>query len=36
MEKEHLEQFHGCPFATGIDIFPLDFLPDNEEDREGE
>lgn len=36
MEKEHLEKFHGCPFATGIDIFPLDYLPENEEEREGE
>lgn len=36
MEQEHLKKFHGCPFATGIDIFPLDYLPDDEEEREGE
>lgn len=36
IEKERLERFHGCPFATGIDIFPLDYLPDEEEEREGE
>ena len=32
--KEWLEQFHNCPFTIGIDIFPLDYLPRNEEDRE--
>ena len=32
--KEWLEQFHNCPFTVGIDIFPLDYLPRNEEDRE--
>lgn len=28
IEPEHLERFHGCPFMVGIDIFPLDTLPD--------
>jgi len=32
--KEWLEQFHGCPFTVGLDIFPLDYLPRNEKDRE--
>lgn len=32
--KEWLEQYHGCPFTVGLDIFPLDYLPRNEKDRE--
>lgn len=35
-QKEWIEQFHGCPFAVGIDIFPLDYLPQNEDEREGQ
>lgn len=31
--KEWLDQFHGCPFTVGLDIFPLDYLPRNEKDR---
>ncbi len=27
IEPEHLQQFHGCPFYVGIDIFPLDTIP---------
>lgn len=34
INPERLRKYHGCPFATGIDIFPLDYLPRNEEDRE--
>lgn len=34
IEKNWLEQFHGCPFTVGIDIFPLDYLPRNKKDRE--
>ncbi len=30
--KEHLEKFHGCPYAVGVDIFPLDYLPKEEEE----
>lgn len=30
---EWLEQFHGCPFSVVIDIFPLDYLPRNENER---
>lgn len=32
--KEWLEQFHNCPFTVGLDIFPLDYLPRDEADRE--
>lgn len=31
--KEHLEEWHGCPWIVGVDIFPLDVLPDNEEEK---
>lgn len=33
IEPGWLEQFHGCPFTVGVDIFPLDYLPRNEQDR---
>ncbi len=31
IEPEHLQQFHGCPFYVGIDIFPLDIIPADQE-----
>lgn len=31
--EEHLKEWHGCPWIVGIDIFPLDMLPDNEEEK---
>lgn len=31
IEPEHLRQFHGCPFYVGIDIFPLDDIPADQE-----
>lgn len=34
INPERLKRFHGCPFATGVDIFPLDYLPRNQADRE--
>lgn len=36
VSKERLHNFHGCPFAVGVDIFPLDYLPRDEEEREGQ
>lgn len=30
---EWLEQYHGCPFTVGLDIFPLDYLPRDEGER---
>lgn len=36
VDEERLRNFHGCPFLVGVDIFPLDYLPDNEEEREGQ
>lgn len=32
--KEHLAKWHGCPWVVGVDILPLDILPDKEEERE--
>lgn len=34
MTQEHLEQFHGCPYLVGIDVFPLDFASRNQEEDE--
>ena len=34
IRPERLQKFHGCPFATGVDVFPLDYLPRNESERE--
>lgn len=36
VSEERLRKYHGCPFAVGVDIFPLDTLPDDEEEREGQ
>ena len=34
IRKEWLEEYHGCPFTVGLDIFPLDYLPRKEGERE--
>ena len=32
-EREHLEKYHGFPYVSGLDIFPLDFIaPDKSDD----
>lgn len=31
-DREFLEKYHECPYATGIDIFPLDYVSSNEEE----
>lgn len=33
IDPQWLEQYHGCPFSVGLDIFPLDYLARNEEER---
>lgn len=30
LDKEYLEDHHGCPYIVGFDIFPLDAVPDDE------
>lgn len=32
-EVADLLKSHGCPYITGIDVFPLDTIPDNEGER---
>lgn len=32
VDKAFLDKFHGFPFVAGMDIFPLDFIPPNEEE----
>ncbi len=33
MYKERFDKFHGCPYVLGIDIFPMDYLSRDEEER---
>lgn len=33
-EKKHLERFHGCPYPVGVDIFPLDNIPMDTDEKE--
>ena len=32
LENDFLTRYHGCPYAIGIDIFPLDEIPDDPEE----
>lgn len=32
--KERMEKYHGCPYVVGVDIFPLDYVPASEEERD--
>lgn len=31
--QEYLERWHGCPYAVGVDVFPLDKLATDEEEE---
>lgn len=31
IEPQYLERHYGCPFQVGVDIFPLDYLPRDQE-----
>lgn len=31
--NDRMKRFHGCPYVVGIDIFPLDNLPEDEAER---
>ena len=33
-DKDFLERYHGCPYICGVDIFPLDGVPGDEEEWE--
>ncbi len=30
LARQRMEEYHGCPFAVGIDVFPLDYVPADE------
>lgn len=32
-EREHLKKWHGCPFMTGLDVYPYYYIPRNENDE---
>ena len=34
IDPEHLERYHGYPYIGGVDIFPLDNIPDDPDERE--
>ena len=34
LEEDFLNRFHGCPYPTGIDIYTLDKLPEDEGEKE--
>lgn len=34
VSKEFLEQNYGCPFIVGVDVYPYDYLPRNQHERE--
>ena len=34
MDDEFLKKHHGCPYVCGIDIFPLDYVPKDPEEKE--
>lgn len=34
ISKEHLQLYHECPFVAVLDIYPLDYLPRNEDEAE--
>lgn len=33
LDQAFLDQYHGCPLITGVDIFCLDHIPSNKEDE---
>ncbi len=33
MDADRMQKFHGCPYVLGIDIFPMDYLSKNPEER---
>ena len=35
-DAERLEKFHGCPYVVGIDIFPLDAVPQSRTDQQNQ
>lgn len=36
ISEERLARFHGCPFVSGVDVYPLDYLPGNPQEAEAQ
>lgn len=36
ISNKRMENYYGCPFAVGIDVYPLDDLPDDEKQKQYE
>lgn len=36
VSPKRLQDFHGCPFVVGVDVFPLDYLPREAKEQEKE
>lgn len=36
ISEERLTRFHGCPFVSGVDIYPLDYFPCNRQEAEAQ
>jgi lipopolysaccharide cholinephosphotransferase len=34
LDDAFLKKHHGCPYVCGVDIFPLDYVPRNEEEKD--
>ena len=34
LDPEFLEKYHNCPYANGVDIFPLDYVPRDKKDEQ--
>lgn len=34
LDPEFLDQYHNCPYASGVDIFPLDYVPRDKKDEQ--
>lgn len=34
ISERHLKRFHGCPYTVGVDIFALDYVPDDSAEME--
>lgn len=36
ISEERLARFHGCPFVVGVDVYPLDYLPCDQQEAEAQ
>ena len=33
-DEDYLSRFHGCPYGVGVDVFPIDSVPENDDDAD--